>query len=178
MVRRKHRSIRPPAARHGEEQTVAPTRQTVAKLRHDVVDRLHKEGRLRSEHLQAAREIRKLWEAFGRGMFPTAQDPAATHQAHRKAEYIDPIGRLSLAEEIAWRTRYRPWADEMSHEVVAATARISRLQLVIDIVVDNNGVREVEGWYRMRHGLALDYLRGALHRYCEIAGWIEPVAPP
>ena len=96
MVRRKHRSIRPPTAKNGEERIVAPTRQTVAKLRHDVIDRLHKEGRLRSEHLQAAREVRKLWEAFGRGMFPTAQDPAAIHQAHRKAEYMDPIGRLSL----------------------------------------------------------------------------------
>ena len=31
---------------------------------------------------------------------------------------------------------------------------------------------------RSRHGMAFDYLRGALHRYCEIAGWIAPVARP
>ena len=66
----------------------------------------------------------------------------------------------------------------MWHEVVAAMASVSRLQLVLDIVVDNNEVREVEDWYRMRHGLGLDYLQGALHRYCEIAGWIEPDPPP
>ena len=95
-----------------------------------------------------------------------------------RARYSDPIARLSLAEEAAWRARYRPWAHEMSLEVVAATARVSRLQLVLDVVVDNNGVREIEGWYRMRHGLAFVYLRGALHRYCEIAGWIEPDPAP
>ncbi len=177
MARRKHRSIKPPA-RPGGQRIVPPTRETVAKLRQDVVVRLRGEGRLRSEHLQAAREIRRMWEAFGRGMFPTAQDPGAYHQAHQRAEYNDPIARLSLAEEAAWRARYRPWADEMSHEIVAATARVTRLQLVLDVVVDNNGVREVEGWYRMRHGLAFEYLRGSLHRYCEIAGWIEPEPPP
>ncbi len=119
-----------------------------------------------------------MWQAFGRGLFPAPQDPGADHRADLNAKSNDPMARLSLAEETAWRVRYRPWADQMSHEVVAATARISRLQLVIDVVVDNNGVRDVERWYRMRHGMAFDYLRGALHRYCEIAGWIEPVAPP
>lgn len=174
MARRKHRSIKPPAAAPGDERIVSPTRETVAKLKGDVVVRLYNEGRIRAEHLQAAREVRRMWEAFGRGLFPTAQDPGQYHQAHQRAKYNDPIARLSLAEEAAWRARYRPWAHEMSYEVVAATARVSRLQLVLDVVVDNNGVREVEGWYRMRHGLAFEYLRGALHRYCEIAGWIEP----
>lgn len=178
MARRKHRSIKSPPAGPAGQRAVPPTRETVAKLRHDVVVRLYNEDRLRPEHFQAAREIRGMWEAFGRALFPSAQNPGTTHQSHRRAEFNDPIARLSRAEEAAWRSRYRPWADEMSHEVVAATARVSRLQLVLDIVVDNNGVREVEASYRMRHGLAFDYLRSALHRYCEIAGWIAPGRGP
>jgi hypothetical protein len=178
MARHKRRSINPPVAGQGGEPAVAPTRETAAKLRHDVVIRLYNEGRLRSEYLQAAQEIRAMWEAFGRALFPSARNPGSFHQPHHETERSDLTARLSLAEEARWRSRYRPWADEMWHEVVAAMASVSRLQLVLDIVVDNNEVREVEDWYRMRHGLGLDYLQGALHRYCEIAGWIEPDPPP
>jgi hypothetical protein len=55
--------------------------------------------------------------------------------------------------------------------------RVSRLQLVLDLVVDNYGPRQVEGWYRLRHGQALAHVRAALQRYCEIAGWVEPRRP-
>jgi hypothetical protein len=61
-------------------------------------------------------------------------------------------------------------------EIVAGVVRVSRLQLVFDIVIDNHGIRQVEGWYRLRHGQAVDHVRSALRRYCEMAGWIEPAA--
>jgi hypothetical protein len=178
MARRKRRLIKPPVAGQGGEPAMASTREAATKLGRDVVIRLYNEGRLRSEYLQAAREIHAMWEAFGRALFPSARYPGSFHRSHRRSESNNPIARLSLAEEARWRSRYRPWADEMWHEVVAATARVSRLQLVLDIIIDNNEVREVENSYRMRPGLGFDYLRGALHRYCEIAGWIEPDPPP
>ena len=91
--------------------------------------------------------------------------------------FIDPIDRLTRLEEAAWRLRYRPWAREMAVTVAAGAIRTTRLQLILDVVVDNHGLREVEGWYRMRHGAAIEHVRAALHRYAEIAGWVDEPYP-
>lgn len=173
MARRKHRSIS--SAKSDDDQTrpIPPTAETVAKVRTDVINRLYSEGRLRPEHVDAALEIRRVWEAFGRGLFPGSHISDRIPQPHVKAMFMDPIDRLTPAEEIAWRRRYRPWAREMALLIVTGTVRVSRLQLMLDVVVDNNSIRQVEGWYRMRHGMAFDHIRAALHRYCRMAGWIQ-----
>jgi hypothetical protein len=152
------------------EGAVGPTPQTVAKLRRDIVERLRQEGRLSEEQARAAAEVRRVWEAFGRGLFPRARELDQPRKPHG-GMFVDPVERLTDGEERIWRLRYRPWAREMSVEIVANVVRVSRLQLVLDVVVDNFGVRQVEGWYRLRHGHALEHVRSALERYCEIAGW-------
>ena len=173
MARRKHRSITPAKNEGDQTKPIPPTAETVAKVRSDVINRLYAEGRLRPEHVDAALEIRRVWEAFGRGLFPASQIGDRVPQPHIKAMFMDPIDRLTPAEEIAWRMRYRPWAREMALLIVTGTVRVSRLQLMLDVVVDNNGIRDGEGWYRMRHGMAFEHVRAALHRYCRMAGWIQ-----
>ena len=91
--------------------------------------------------------------------------------------FTDPVDRLTPAEESAWRLRYRPWAREIAVTVAAGAIRTTRLQLVLDVVIDNHGLRQVEGWYRMRHGTAVEHIRAALHRYAEIAGWVDEPWP-
>ena len=145
MARRKQRAARQSQQQRRIPDSVPPTAETVAKLRRDIVQRLAREGRLREEHVLAANEVRRVWEAFGRGLFPSAHNPEIQRQPHRRAMFTDPIERLSDAEEIIWRTRYRPWAREMSVEIAAGAIRVSRLQLVLDIVVDNYGLRQIEG---------------------------------
>ena len=154
-----------------------PTPETVRKLRHDIVLRLAQEGRLGNEQVRAAIEIRRVWEAFGRGLFPAAGSIAPVAARKRHAMFSDPIDRLTPAEENAWRLRYRPWAREMAVTVAAGAIRTTRLQLILDIVIDNHGLREVEGWYRMRHGAAIEHICAALHRYAEIAGWVDAPWP-
>ena len=158
-------------------EDAGPTRETAAKLRRDLVRRLAQEGRLGREQVRAALEVRRVWEAFGRGLFPatSAFSPVAGRQ--RRAAFADPVERLTREEEAAWRLRYRPWAREMAVTVAAGAIRTTRLQLILDIVVDNHGLREVEGWYRMRHGSAIEHIRAALHRYAEIAGWVDEPYP-
>ena len=151
-----------------------PTPETAAKLRRDIVVRLAQEGRLGREQVAAALEVRRVWEAFGRG--PRTRWRRSPVAASRRL-FIDPIDRLTRQEEAAWRLRYRPWAREMAVTVAAGAIRTSRLQLILDIVVDNHGLREVEGWYRMRHGGAIEHIRAALHRYAEIAGWVDESYP-
>lgn len=175
---RKSRSIHPRTGADAEardaDRPVPPTPATVARLRTDVIEGLYQNGRLLPEHVRAAREVRRIWEGFGRALMPSAQTLSATGRSKRITSFRDPIDRLSLAEEVAWRVRYRPWAQEMSHSLTAGALRVTRLQLTLDIAVDNHGLRQIEGWYRMRHGAALGHLRGALHRYAEIAQWVEP----
>ncbi len=158
-------------------EDIGPTPETAGKLRHDIVERLAREGRLGREQVRAALEIRRVWEAFGRGLFPAARPIALIAERRKHAMFSDPIDRLTPEEETAWRLRYRPWAREMAVTVAAGVIRTTRLQLILDIVIDNHGLREVEGWYRMRHGGAVEHIRAALHRYAEIAGWVdEPYA--
>ena len=158
-------------------EPIGPTPETASKLRRDIVERLAREGRLGREQVRAALEIRRVWEAFGRGLFPAARPIAPVAERRKRAMFSDPIDRLTPEEENAWRLRYRPWAREMAVTVAAGAIRTTRLQLILDIVIDNHGLREVEGWYRMRHGGAVEHIRAALHRYAGIAGWVdEPYA--
>jgi hypothetical protein len=177
MTRSAKRATRRRGASRG---AVRPTPETVAKLRQDTIERFREEGRVTCEQARAATEIRRIWEAFGRGLFPRTGEFDRTRRPFGGA-FVDPVRYMTETEERAWRLRYRPWAHEASLEIVAGVARVSRLQLVLDVVVDNYGVRQVEGWYRLAHGHALEHVRAALQRYCEIAGWVAPAnrdAPP
>lgn len=152
------------------EERISATPETRRKLRYDVIGRLERERRLRAEHVWAAKEIRVIWEAMGRSIF---RGPSLTpQQPHMHASSSGPLDRLSHNEELIWRTKYRPWSREMAMTVLGGE-RISRLQLVLDIVVDNYGLREVETHYRMKHGAARGQLRDALQSYAEHAGWIS-----
>lgn len=153
------------------DDAIGPTPETKAKLRHDVLHRLAREGRLDAQHIMAAEEIRGAWEAIGRGLFPTARQLHMPRLPTASRAYLQPFERMSNTEERTWRLRYRPWADEMSIEIVSPTTRTTRLQLVHDVIIDNFGLRAIEDLYRLKHGRALLHIRAALDRYCQFAGW-------
>ena len=154
-------------------QAVKPTKQTVARLRRDQIQHLHEKGRLQTPHLEAAEEIRRLWQAFSRSLGPAAVNYSnLALSSRRKTPYI-PANWLNEREEIAWRNRYRPWARETAVIKCGGVLPANRLQIVLEIVVENSGLRQVEGEYRMRHGAAFEHLRAGLHRYAELSGWID-----
>lgn len=84
------------------------------KARSDVVEALHRRGRLGPEQLEAAREIRLVWEALGRGLFPRARSAEGRDlrgwipEPPSRRPPRDPIERMNGREERIWRTRYRP----------------------------------------------------------------------
>ncbi len=147
------------------EAPVRPTRQTVARLRYDVVARLLATGRLLPDHAGAAGEIRAVHEAVGRGMFPTAQPPNAAGRRPGSAVPTDFLDRMTEHERFLWQRRYLPWTRAIALELAAGMKGTRWLQLVVDIVVDNITPREAEARYRLRHGSALDYLRRGLEMY-------------
>jgi hypothetical protein len=169
--RRKH--ISPADKGHQVDIAPGPTPQTAAKLRRDLVLHLYRSGRLRMEHLEAAEEIRRIWQAFSRSLGPTAVNTEALATGRRTAHGRQPIEWLTGTEEEIWRARYRPWAREMTATPCGGTIRVTQFQIVLDLVVDNQSLRQTEGFYRMRHGDGAVHLVAALHRYAEIAGWIR-----
>lgn len=174
MAVRKRRK-RPARKANAQRRRAAsgPTPQTVAKLRRDLILHLYEKGSLRAEQVEAAEEIRRIWQAFSRSLGPTAVNSEALATGRQAAQGRQPIEWLTAAEETIWRTRYRPWAREMGASPCGGTIRVTRFQLVLETVVDNRSLRQVEGFYRMRHGMAVEHLRTALTRYAEIAGWIR-----
>ena len=156
-------------------KAIPPTPETVRKLRRDLVLHLFEKGRLCEEQVRAAEEIRRIWQAFSRGLGPTAIDTAAFAGGGRSVQTRQPVEWLLPAEETIWRRRYRPWAAEMAATPSSGHIRVMRLRIVVDLVVDNAGLRQVDGWYRMRNGAASSHLESGLRRYAEIAGWLaEP----
>ena len=161
------RSHRPtPTASHG------PTPQTVAKLKRDLILHLYEKGRLGKEHLAAAEEIRRIWQAFSRSLGPTAVNSDLLATGRQTAQGRQPLEWLSETEEHIWRKHYRPWAREMAGGSCGGTIRVTTFQIVLEIVVDNRSLRRIEGAYRMRHGTAALSLEAALTRYAQIAGWL------
>jgi hypothetical protein len=154
------------------QKPVPPTPETVAKLRRDLVLHLFEKGRLCQEQLRAAEEIRRIWQAFSRGLGPTAIDLSSFAGGGRSVQARQPVEWLLPAEEAIWRRRYRPWAAEMAAQPSGGHIRAMRLRIVVDLVVENAGLRQVDGWYRMRNGTAFAHLDSGLRRYAEIAGWL------
>ncbi len=60
------------------------TPETRAKLRADVIKKLHNGGHLRDEHVAAAEEISRLVLAFMRGLFPSSRPLDGTRGAGAK----------------------------------------------------------------------------------------------
>lgn len=168
MARSRHARVK--QAQRAAEPAVPPTRQTAARLRHDVVARLLATGRLLPPHAEAAAEIRTVHEAVGRGMFPTAFVPAAAGRRSQGALATDFLDRMSEHERFLWQRRYLPWTRTLALELAAGLKGTRWLQLVIDIVVDNATPREIEGRYRLRHGRGLAFLRRGLELYQQRGG--------
>lgn len=155
-----------------DEQGIPPTAQTLAKCRVDVVLKLNRAGRLWNEHLDAALEIRNIWQAFGRGLHPTAGSLDWSGSQPKRARFRTPLDRMSRTEWETWRQNYVPWS-KAEGQVIIGRGKATRLRLTLDIVADNWGLRAIEQAYGMRHGLAYASLRASLQQYGVLAGWLR-----
>ena len=150
------------------------TEQTRAKLRTDVIGKLHNGGHLRDEHVAAAEEISQLVMAFMRGLFPSSRPLDGTRSGGGKRgarQFLDPADRMDLWEARKWSECYAPWSREMGEQWLSCRrGRLNRLGLVWAVVLDNMGPRQLEQTHGMRHGTARKVLAEALWRYAKISG--------
>ncbi len=152
----------------GKDQGMSapPACETLRKPRTDVVQKLYVKGGLTEDQLRASEEIRAVWEAWARGLFPKARRIERDTHAPARQPYRTPIDRMRNREYELWRHRYVPWSEQMQKMKVAGR-KLSRHRLVMDIVIENYAPRQLETHYRLRHGAALTCLREALTKYCE-----------
>lgn len=137
------------------------------------METLYGRGSIGREHLDAAEEIRRVWQAFSRGLGPSAVNPIMLAMPSRSVRApFQPVELLSAAEEAIWRYRYGPWAAEAAR-IACGASGVASLRLVLELAVENRGVRQTEDFLRLRHGTAVDHLREGLQRYAVIAGWVR-----
>ncbi|RED52134.1 hypothetical protein [Aestuariispira insulae] len=138
------------------------------RLRRDVMEKLEATGRLKSDQLMAVEDIRRIWHAFGRGLFPAARD-ISSPRVDGTRRFVDPIARMRDGEAALYRNRYKAWADWAGRQEIANRGgkRLTLLQLTYDMVIDNWGPRQWEDCHKVRHGTATRQLALALDRYLD-----------
>ena len=156
-----------------ETSPTSGTPQTKAKLRPDTLVTMFKRGSLTSDHLLAAAEIRDVFEALTRPMWPRIVDYEPRIGSPVKRGYVQPIDRMSSKMWILWQSHYKPWANEMSKAAVSTPAGHARLlEVTISVVVDGESLSTLSALWRLprRSGGRLfgSVLRDGLGRYCEI----------
>lgn len=155
-----------------------PTPQTRARLGQDPVRHMLGKGTLEREHADAAEEIRDVFEAVTAGLFASARrlDVEEVISGAQRRAFRQPVERLPERLGVLWRRRYKPWADAVDGIKLGTTrnARWSALGLAIAVLVDGRSLHGIDRELKLRRGTAAAHFRGALHRYCVVAGWIRP----
>lgn len=147
---------------------VPPTRQTVERLRPDVVAGLLRDGRIGLHHARSAQEIRTVCEAAGRGMTSFLRPELFSIDPARRRGGEDFLDRMTERERRLWLGRFLPWTRRMlAGHAELPGARL--LDLVLGVVVDNRGLRETETAFRLKHGRAVDLVLAGLELYADRA---------
>mgnify|MGYP003674073035 CR=1 FL=1 len=157
-----------------QSQPAVPRR---GKLKRSVVERLLRKGHLLRQHAMAADDVEALFALLSRGHFASA---GRREKVDESRDIRDVFDRMSEPERRRLRDVYWPWLDWLGQEPLdirfgdgVRKHYANPLPLVIDIVVDNCGMREAEQRHGLRHGAARAILRAALHRYCLLAGYLH-----
>ena len=139
------------------------------RLRSDVLERLHRRGRLTLAQLQAGEELRHAWRVLTRGLYMSARRLERV-QVEGRRRFEDPVGRMSH-RDAARVKRYRRWAAAAAEKRLPArhAPNLTLLQLALDLVVDNLGPSQLERCHGMRNGTATDRLVEALELYQKVS---------
>jgi hypothetical protein len=105
----------------------------------------------------AAREIRRVYQDNTRAVMAKIGNLIGVRGS--AANSLSP-DRLA----IAYRDRYKPWADEMG--------RIGVLPVVIDWLHEEKSFQDIDRERHQRHGTASKTIEHALWQYCLMAGWV------
>lgn len=119
-----------------------------------------------AEMKQAGDEIERVFSAITAGLMPRSQMGALVSGMGGGSDTP-----LSQGLVIAYRDRYKPWADEMSAYRVKTGNPV--MAFIIDICSKDFTIRECERHHRLGNGRGPELIRFGLGRYVEISGWVR-----
>ena len=155
-----------------------PTPQTAKRLRADVLRKLYDQQRLSNAEFKAAEEIRDVLHEIGKGLSPyKAEEDLGTRVTGGGGAYRDPIEKMSAKAYRQWKSHYVPWSQAIGKETVGDG--VTRLQLVLDLVIENIGPSQLRSKYglRKRRDFVTKCVKEDLHRYAELAGFVTRFKP-
>lgn len=149
-----------------EELKINATPETIRQRQIVVVDELLSRGKLMAEQRRAAIEINMVWISITAGLFAKVQK-----YEQRVAGGCHEDWKASTVT--AYHDRYIPWRNEAGSQTVRGQGSTTVADLVFLVAVDNYGVRQVADNLRMDQRTVLDIVRNSLHRYAELACWVD-----
>lgn len=147
-------------------ELVAPERRP---QRRDVVGKWFNAGRLTAEQLRAAREIARVWEAITRGLF--ARTTRFEYHMPSSPRLDDWPAHLARA----YGERYVVWRDDPASRVLLRP-RQSVADLVFRVAIDDVPVEVLKREWNLGHGRIHGLVRDSLHRYADLADWLQPAS--
>lgn len=164
------RYIKARSSRRGRsegDERVSPTDETKARLRPDETMVLFERGILEQLHVDAAGEIRVVWEALSRALSPKAM---SLYNTGNISKATDPIGMMSGREAELYDNTFKPWMNKTSKILCFPNYWISNI--TIDVAVSNVSCRAIdEALFRDNPGKAAKHYREGLAMYARSAGW-------
>ena len=151
-----------------EHKAGAATPGTVRHFRSCVVAKLWIKGTLSDEHKQAADEIARVYQAL------------VVSLVAKTMRFGGPVGGTPPQEwapslKRAYTERYAPWRDATGGKQLRHGYSLQAL--VIDVVVENRGVRQVANQIGADQRWVIRQLQEGLYAYCELSGWVSGNAP-
>lgn len=143
----------------------------VVRMRTDQIDRLFDAGKISQDQRAAALKFRVVWEAMGRGLFPSASGVGDGGGTKAKGSFRHPLERMNQREFFIWIHEYRPWANGYAAKTAIANPRErfqkSYLQLSYAVIIDNYGPNQLEQIWPVPQGKGVltSALREGLSRW-------------
>lgn len=139
----------------------------ISRMRTDQIDRLYEKGKINADQRAAALKIRTVWEAMGRGLFPSGSFGSGGGTKSR-GTFRHPLERMTNREFFIWIKEYRPWATGAAAKVAINHSqtgfRISFMQICYHVAVDGFGPTQLERQWPVTRGkgVVTDLLRRGL----------------
>jgi hypothetical protein len=152
---------------HGETpDRIKPTPETARKRKKDVVIEMEDRGHLMKDQVEAACEIREIFQMFETGMFAgSSYDFSGTGGGRRASR--QPIERLTDRQAAIYKHCYTPWMTSVSKRMVRPGYRLSAM--CWEIIIDNVGTSQVAKARGMAKETVRDHLTDALDEYVHLS---------
>lgn len=153
-----------------DEQGYAPTRETARKRRYDTIGWLYRKGRLTSDQLSAAVQIRQAFEAITADV--QCRGPSYEDQGRPPKKSGPRPTPPDKPGEVDLQLAYSCWLAEMARRYGSPPD----LRYVFAIIIDGVSCRQADRAYGWRNGTAAVRLKDALDVYLTQRGHLGHIS--